>query len=270
MMNVEKTDSTLTLRFRRWGMEKFVFTLAALGTSVGPFALVMHWLHKPEPSQIVCERAAGDCKMNTGFAFGTQILDWPIAEMKKARVRTNARKQIEWVIDRTGGKLFYVAESDRDPAMQAEYEKNAAAMNAFFADAGQARFEAPVNEKHQRQYAPMLGFSVMWVLFFTMLHGWATTVTIDGKKGEVTVVKRPALWPRARRTFPLAQVAGAGARSSGIFLFAYVPLISFVLLDDHNRTLFKRRMMASPKKQKLVRADIDAVTAFIVSSRSAA
>jgi hypothetical protein len=269
MMNVERTDSQLTLRFGRWGMEKFLFALSAVATLMFPLVAVLWLTHDHEPSKIVCERPSGRCKKNSSYAFGTQVLDWPLAEMKHARVRTNTRNKVEWIIDRTSGKLFYVANSDPDPVQKAEYEQYVAAMNAFFADSSQARFEAPVNEKHAKEYAPLFGFAAFWILFFGMLNGWRTTVVIDRAKSDVTISRRPRFLPFGRSHFPVADVAGARAATGGIFLYAWIPLMRFEIFSKAGKPLFRRRMMLSRKTGQTVASDINAVNDFVTSTKTA-
>ena len=273
MMNLEKTGSSLTLRFGRWGNEKFIFVMASCCMLFFAWGPIMLWVVKPKPENFLCERSTGKCTRRYIFIGGNQILEWPIDDMKGSRVLTDPKNgEVAWVIDRKSTGMFWVEISKPDPNVKAEYEKQAAAFQAFLDAPSQPRFEVSQMVAHVNfSVGPMLFAIVIvaWV-FFGILNGWRTRVTIDRAKGEVRVSRRPRLFPFGRSHFPLAEVAGARAGTGGIFLFAWIATVRFEIFGKGGRALFKRRMMLGRKSGEAVRADIDAVNEFVVSSKSAA
>lgn len=206
-----------------------------------------------KPSELRCDRAADRCTLSGSDIFGSAWdVTFPASAMNGSSVEDRGSSEKAWVVERsTGGRLELGNPTGRG-VQQDVYRRASEALEAFIHDrarpALELRFEAlggPTGAVW------ILSAALVIYILAGLLHGWRTTLTIDRFAGELTILRRPALWPPARRVLPLSSVARAETQPGGLWLvFSYLPTVTLKLVGGDGKVLFRRRQTAADETRR--------------------
>ena len=268
-MTIEKSPTALTVTFRRSGWDKWVPIIVA-AVMVEAIYIALRINAFPQQTAIVCDRGKDLCTVSGYDIFGgSWTFAYPASEMKRSRVVADKSDDPRWIVERATLRPQELGSPTGRAAQQAQYTKSSAALQSFIDDPTQPLFEArfdAIGGPGDLGWAALIAFFGFVVLRY--VNAWRARLVFDRVAGELAIVRTPALVPPARRTLPLAEVVDAESGKGGMFLlYAFLPTVTFRLMADGRRVLFKRRMFAARKSEAEVREDVAAINDFLRSPR---
>jgi len=271
-MTIEKSDTSLTVTFRRRRAEKWITIVVAL-VAVEAIYIGLRINAFPQQTELYCDRSKDVCSVSGHDGFeGTWTYSFAASSMQRSRIVNDKYGDPKWVVDRAARPIQELGAPTGRKTQQEQYAKYSVALQSFIDDPAQRSFEArfdSIGGPSGVGWALLILFFAFVLLRF--IHGWRARLIFDRAAGQVTIECTPALIPPVRRRFPLASVLAARGSKGGMsLLFAFFPTITFRLIGRGDRVLFKRRMMADKKREVEIHDDIKAVNDLLLSSKSAA
>jgi hypothetical protein len=269
-MPVERTATTLTVRFAPHRTERFTFGVLAfvafflvvIGVRV---SLLQH------PTELHCERDRDVCQLRGDDIMG-RAWSWamPLGRLRRSAVVEAKYHEVRWVVVNDEGRELELGSPTGRAVQAAEYRRLAPLLDGFLADPGQKVFDATFESIGGPPTAVFVVAGLLMVVWLVRwLDGWRTRLDFDAAAGTLTVRRSPRLLP-GRRVFPLDEVAEAEIRDGFVFLvWSVVPTLTLRLRTAAGRRLFGRRQIADKATLEELRADLEAIRAFLAERRAA-
>ena len=200
-----------------------------------------------DSAELRCERERDSCTLSGADVFGsTWSSSFAASAMTGSTVDSNRYDELTWSVRMRDGKTQQIGNPTARTRQQEQYRQGSIALAAFIADPTQRSFDA----RFESLGGPSGTFwgvfvAVLAFIFVRLIHGWRTTLVFDRFSGQLTITRRPSLWP-SRRTLPLTAVARAEGRIGSIWvLYAALPTLTIILRDQEGKVVFSRRQLTS-------------------------
>lgn len=269
-MGLSRSDQRLTIEFRRKRSDKVNLGLIGFVTVFITFFAFRLTIGQP-PFSLTCTRATDTCVVNGHDIFGGSW-SWHFAASKLAgsEVVKYNRSELKWIVKFRDGTENNIGNPSGRRIQKEQYKRLSAELQAFITDATRPSFSG---EFEGLGAPPTPVFIVMaillWLLLLRYLHGWYARLELDRAAGTVTAVRKPSIFGRGTRTFPLADVASVDIKRGFIFMiWSVLPTLTLRLLDSDGKTLFARREAMSRKTIPELEADLEAVRAFLGNAKN--
>lgn len=266
-MGVEKTDSSLTIEFRRRRFDKVNLGLLLF---FGVFFVVMTLrltIFQPK-STIVCTRATDICQITGRDIFGKGY-DWElkVSDLVSSEAVKLDNDERQWKVQLRDGSVRDISNPSGRSVQKDQFKRLAPELQQFITDPARASFSGEFDGIGAPPTPVFVIICLLvWFILLRYLDGWFTRCVFDRTAGTLTVTRRPSLFGAGEKKIPLSAIKTVDIKRGFIFMvWSTLPTLTLRLLDERGKKLFARREAIHRKAISELEQDLAAVKAFLQS-----